>query len=116
MGRVISIEDWRARHPGALDRPGRRAGAPDATAHPAGRGRAAADPVARLERALARLEPLLQEATRRGRGTKNVHIETELLAVSGAVSLELYGEAAVRVERLAGRLARMGLPERAPAD
>jgi hypothetical protein len=116
MGRVISIEDWRAGHAGASAPPGRGSGAPDGTTHPAGRGRGSADPVARLERAVARLEPLLEEAMRGGKNAKDIRVETELLAVSGAVALELYGEAAARVERLAGRLARMRRPEQAPAD
>lgn len=58
--------------------------------------------VARLEQAVARLEPLLEQATQAG-----VQLETELLAVSGAVSLGLFDEAARRAERLADRLTKM---------
>jgi hypothetical protein len=80
MGRVISIDRW-------LE----------------GRGRqhegAESGDVARLERAVARLEPLLERASDAG-----VQLETELLAVSGAVSLGLFDEAARRAERLADRL------------
>jgi hypothetical protein len=82
MGQVIAMQGW-------LERRER----PDAPA----------DDVARLERAVARLEPLLD-----GRGTHpaglGLDLETELLAVSGAVSLGLYTEAARRAERLADRL------------
>lgn len=104
MGRIISIEDWRARH----DRP-------KSTTHPAGTGRSAGDPVARLERAVARLEPLLDEVVRGG-GPTRAQVETELLAVSGAVSLQMYGDAAARVERLATRLARLHRQPRELAD
>jgi hypothetical protein len=80
MGRVISIDRW-------LEDRGRQ------------HEEAESFDVARLERAVARLEPLLEQATEAG-----VQLETELLAVSGAVSLGLFDEAAGRAERLADRL------------
>jgi hypothetical protein len=80
MGRVISIDRW-------LEERGRHH---DEEAEP---------DVARLERAVARLEPVLYRASEAG-----VQLETELLAVSGAVSLGLFDEAARRAERLADRL------------
>jgi hypothetical protein len=89
MGRVISIDRW-------LEQRGRPhvedgGGEVDAVRD---------DGVARLERAVARLEPLLA----RGAPATRTDLETELLAVSGAVSLGLYVEAARRAERLADRL------------
>jgi hypothetical protein len=81
MGQVISLEGWLERH--------------------ADRRPSVDDEVARLERAMARLEPLLARA-RRPRA--RVDLETELLAVSGAVSLGRYDDAARRVEALADRL------------
>ena len=68
MGRVISIEDWRARRGDVPAPPARTR----SDAHPA-------------------------EA--------KSQVETELLAVSGAVSMQMYVEAAIRVERLTRRLA-----------
>jgi hypothetical protein len=82
MGRVISIDGW-------------------LEAHERSRSESADADVARLERAVARLEPLLARA---GRARAAVDLETELLAVSGAVSLGRYQEAARRAERLADRL------------
>ena len=79
MGRVISIDRW-------LEERGRP------------QDEAETRDVARLERAVARLEPLLE------RSDAGAHLETELLAVSGAVSLGLLDEAARRAERLADRL------------
>ena len=87
MGQVISIDRWLEGH----GRPHHEDAATGDDYHDGG--------VARLERAVARLEPLLEGAARAG-----VQVETELLAVSGAVSLGLYEEAARRAERLAGRL------------
>jgi hypothetical protein len=87
MGRVISIDGWLGAH---------------------SRGRPQADDVdvARLERAVARLEPLLAPSRRPRAG---VDLETELLAVSGAVSLGRYDDAAQRAERLADRLSGLRL-------
>ena len=58
------------------------------------------DPVGRLERAIARLESLLE----RGTGRLGPRIESELLAITGAVTAGLQDEAAERAERLAERL------------
>ena len=90
MGQVISIDRW-------LEQQGRPQGEDWAGERDVGlddRG------VARLERAVARLEPLLA----RGGAATGTQVETELLAVSGAVSLGLYEEAARRAERLGDRL------------
>jgi len=86
MGEVISIGDW------LRDR-GHDAAGP-------------ADDVARLERAVSLLEPLLEEVNDR-RKPGMADIETELLAATGAVSLDLFEEAASRLERLADRLAAL---------
>jgi hypothetical protein len=82
MGRVVSMDGWLRRH-------GERHDDRDE------------DDVARLERAVARLEPLLGPTQARG---SRVDLETELLAVSGAVSMGRYGDAARRAEHLADRL------------
>jgi hypothetical protein len=84
MGEVVSIGDWLR----------------DRGLHAAGRS----DDVARLERAVSALEPLLEEVSDRRRPTTASDVETELLAATGAVSLELFDEAADRLERLAHRL------------
>ncbi len=58
------------------------------------------DPMTRLERAIARLDGLLQ----RGSGRLGGRVEAELLAITGAVTAGLEDEAAERAERLAERL------------
>jgi hypothetical protein len=58
------------------------------------------DPVARLERAIARLEKQLE----RGSGRIAPRVESELLAITGAVTAGLQDEAVERAERLAERL------------
>jgi hypothetical protein len=58
------------------------------------------DPMTRLERAIARLDGLLA----RGSGRLGGRVESELLAITGAVTAGLEDEAAERAERLAERL------------
>jgi hypothetical protein len=58
------------------------------------------DPSSRLERAIARLERQLEL----GSGRISRRVESELLAITGAVSAGLPEEAAERAERLAERL------------
>jgi hypothetical protein len=58
------------------------------------------DPVARLERAISRLEARLE----RGTGRIGRTVEAELLAITGAMNAGLQEEAAERAERLAERL------------
>ena len=58
------------------------------------------DPMTRLERAIARLDGLLA----RGSGRLGGRVESELLAITGAVTAGLDDEAAERAERLAERL------------
>lgn len=58
------------------------------------------DPVVRLERAVARLEVQLE----RGPSRLGRRVESELLAITGAVTTGLQEEAAERAERLAERL------------
>ena len=74
MGSVIDLAAWREAH----DR----------------------DPVARLERAIARLEGQLA----RGTGRIGSRVETELLAITGAMGAGHQEEAAELAERLAERL------------
>ena len=59
------------------------------------------DPMTRLERAIARLDRLLR---RSGSGRLGSRVESDLLAITGAVSAGLEDEAAERAERLAERL------------
>jgi hypothetical protein len=58
------------------------------------------DPVARLERAISRLESRLEH----GMGRIGPRVETELLAITGAMTSGEQEEAAERAERLAERL------------
>ncbi len=58
------------------------------------------DPVKRLERAISRLEAQLE----RGTGRIGPRVESELLAITGAMTSGLQEEAAERAERLAERL------------
>jgi hypothetical protein len=76
MGTVVSLEEYRERRDPAIRT------------------------IARLDRAVARLDPLVRE--REGRLTPT--IERELLAIADAVSAGLPREAADRAERLAGIL------------
>lgn len=59
------------------------------------------DPLSRLDRAIARLDALLR---RSGSGRLAGRVESELLAITGAVSAGLEDAAAERAERLAERL------------
>jgi hypothetical protein len=84
MGAVIDLVAWKER-----DRP--------AAEPPAG------DPaLGRLDRMFARLDPLLDDVKRRGK--REPQVETEILAITGALSLGLVEDAAARAERLAARL------------
>jgi len=58
------------------------------------------DPVVRLERAIRRLDRLLGD----GPGRIGPRVESELLAITGAVTAGIGEEAAERAERLADRL------------
>jgi hypothetical protein len=60
--------------------------------------------LARLERAVERVHELVGAATDT-RGGLAPGIETELLAILGELTIDMVGEAAVRAERLAARLA-----------
>ncbi len=59
------------------------------------------DPLSRLDRAIARLDALLR---RSGSGRLAGRVESELLAITGAVSAGLEDAAAEHAERLAERL------------
>ncbi len=74
VGRVIDLEAWREERE--------------------------RDPVRRLERAIGRIDQLLA----RGTGRIGARVESELLAITGAVTAGLDDEAAERAERLADRL------------
>jgi len=85
MGQVIDLQRWREL-------------------------RERSDPVARLERAVRRVDKLVSA----GAGRIEARVETELLAIAGALSTGLVEDAADRAERLAGRLAHPAA--RAPAS
>ena len=97
MGRVIDLEAWRR---------GRPARAEHAGLERAPEGRARDErlwpraPLARLERAIGRLDPLVNGGT----GRIGSRVETELLAITGAVTAGRVEDAASRAERLAERL------------
>ncbi len=70
-----------------------------------------ADPAERLEQAVHRLDQLVGGPSE-PRPPVPKHVETELLAIMGAVTAGLVDVAADRAERLAERLGRVG-PSRA---
>jgi hypothetical protein len=84
VGTVVDLDAWR-----------RRRGGPPAAAS-AGRP----TPVPRLDAAVARLERVMRSGT----GRISARVETELLAITGAVTAGKTAEAAQRAERLAERL------------
>jgi hypothetical protein len=92
MGRVIDLEAWRCRRPRIAEH---AADGPARTERPE-----PGAPIARLERAIGRLDPLVN------RGTSRIgpRVETELLAITGAVTAGRVEDAATRAERLAERL------------
>lgn len=61
--------------------------------------------VERLERAIRRLDSVATHALESGRALEP-RMETELLAIMGALSMDLFGEASERAERLADRVTR----------
>ena len=80
MGRVIELLEWRNRQPAEESRPSTQ-----------------------LERAVERLDAAATKAIEE-RGRLQPSVETELLAILGAVSTDLMDEAADRAERLARKL------------
>ena len=80
MGDVVDLQAWRTR----------RERAPASGPHP----------VPRLDQAVARLERLMRSGT----GRISARVETELLAITGAVTAGRMVEATQRAERLAERL------------
>jgi hypothetical protein len=90
MGRVIDLDVWRRRRP-RIDK-GLDQGRHGPWRRPAH--------LARLERAIGRLDPLVNGGT----GRIGPRVETELLAITGAVTAGRVEDAATRAERLAERL------------
>jgi len=80
MGSVIELQEWRNRSPTEEARSSTR-----------------------LERAVERLDAAATKAIEE-RGRLSPWVETELLAILGAVSTDLMDEAADRAERLARKL------------
>jgi len=100
VGTVTDLEDWRRRswtgeEPGQA--PGLGLDPEPAEGVSPERGRRT---LARLERAVARLDPLVRRAT----GRIGPRVETELLTITGAVAAGRVRDAAERAERLAERL------------
>jgi hypothetical protein len=93
MARVVDIAEWRRthRHPAGS----REQGAPVTWG-------AYAEGLDQLDRAVARLGPLVNRRLEAGRIERRV--ETELLAIIGELTVGLVGEAARRAERLATQL------------
>jgi hypothetical protein len=90
MDGVIDLAKWRSRR--------------DALEAEQDDGASVASDLARLERAVDRVHDLLgtdSDAKRR----LVPSIETELLAILGELTIDLVGDAAVRAEKLAARLA-----------
>ncbi|MGZ4151469.1 MAG: hypothetical protein ACXVP3_03395 [Actinomycetota bacterium] len=85
MGAVIDLAAWKRRRERVVL-------AGDPVASPV--------PVPRLDAAVARLEWLMRSGT----GRISARVETELLAITGAVTAGRMNEAAQRAERLAERL------------
>jgi hypothetical protein len=81
MGSVIYLEDWKRDHPDSN---------PEVQEE-------------RLERAVARLDAALRRVN--GHPAGMAAVESELLAITGAVSIGMLAEAAHRAEALADRLA-----------
>lgn len=100
VGTVIDLEAWRRRPASDGERdhePGLEPNQVQAEGLTPERGRRT---LARLERAVARLDPLV----RRGTGRIGPRVETELLTITGAVTAGRVRDAADRAERLAERL------------
>jgi hypothetical protein len=85
MGAVIDLAAWRKHRQRVV-----------LAGHPV----ASPVPVSRLDVAVARLERLMRSGT----GRISARVETELLAITGAVAAGRMEEAAQRAERLAERL------------
>ena len=92
MGRVIDLQAWRHRRPRTEE-----AAALERARHVRSRP---GSPLARLDRAIGRLDPLVNGGT----GRIGPRVETELLAITGAVTAGRVEDAATRAERLAERL------------
>jgi len=92
VGRVIELDAWRRRRLPPDEDPSLGL-ARSGLATPSG-------PLARLERAIGRLDPLVNGGT----GRIGSRVETELLAITGAMTAGRVEDAATRAERLAERL------------
>jgi hypothetical protein len=104
MAGIVDLGLWRNAH-----RPAASAadGAPSHPITPLTTDEADPATVARLERAVERLHPLIERALE-GSGRLQPRLETELLAIMGELTVGLVSEAAGRAERLAGRLEASG--------
>ncbi len=93
MGAVIDLRAWRQRRepPASGDGPRHDVGPRRERDH---------RPLPRLENAVARLERVMRSGT----GRISARVETELLAITGAVTAGRMREAARRAEHLAERL------------
>jgi hypothetical protein len=69
------------------------------------RGPDTTDDLQRLEGAIHRLDAVASAALADG-GELEPWVETELLAIMGALSMDLFDDAAARAERVADRLSR----------
>ena len=89
MGTVVELDTYRA---------GRTPATP-----------ATVDVVRRLERAVERLESAVGPLNHPRSGSLEPELESELLAILGAIAMEMLESATARTERLVERLARTGV-------
>ena len=104
MNTVTDLLEWRRTRPSELGRT-----VPPPTSPP---DEVSEDDLARLERAIRRLDSVASAALDAS-GALEGWVETELLAIMGALATDLLVDAALRAERLADRLARGGRSARA---
>jgi hypothetical protein len=99
MANIVDLLEWARRRegPGAESGPG----------NPPSDETASDETVARLERAIERLVPLVSRALDAGERLQP-RVETELLAIMGELTVGLVGEAAGRAERLVRKLQATG--------
>jgi hypothetical protein len=95
MSGIVDLLEWHRRRAVQTPEPEPSEPPPDEAVSP--------EIVARLERAIDRLTPLVTRTLDSGERLQP-KVETELLAIMGELTVGLVGEAATRAERLVGRL------------
>jgi hypothetical protein len=95
MAKIVDLLEWARRREGL--------GAESESGNPPSDEAVSDETVARLERAIERLAPLVSRTLDAGERLQP-KVETELLAIMGELTVGLVDEAARRAERLAVRL------------